>query len=497
MRRYFWIIFVCVLSHFGLLGQHIGCGSSFDSDQLEHFLSVKKDLKNSGLRSEEVTYIPVKFHLVATAEEAGRLRFENALDQLCELNANFADQNIQFYLKDGDVNEVNDNTIYNNPASAAGATKMAQVKSEFGKNAVNVFFTDQAQTGSDGITLGYYTFNQDLVVIKKTAVQDANQIKFVLGHELGHFFSLPHTFLGWDQVPWDGIAVTSATSPGGQLNELADGSNCENAGDMICDTPADYNLGFGWDGCRIYDGGCTDPNGELLDPDETNFMGYFIDCNEYQFSDDQQAIIRNDYESARRSYLRVSYTPNVEPITEIPELIGPEDGSISPFYNGVELSWTEVPNASHYLLELTQGLFKSFYKVEQNKIFFTDLDQEKLYRWKVKPYNELSTCSSYSQSYQFTTGNMTSSTKNIDSESKLITVFPNPGKGSQLNISFSDELKGNFNVSLLDISGKLLYTQEVRSEEYTLDHLQLKSGFYILNVKQGDINITKKVIVNE
>ncbi|MEQ8910279.1 MAG: M43 family zinc metalloprotease [Vicingaceae bacterium] len=43
---------------------------------------------------------------------------------------------------------------------------------------------------------------------------------YTISHELGHYFGLVHTFEG------SGV-------------ELADGSNCETAGDQICDTPAD------------------------------------------------------------------------------------------------------------------------------------------------------------------------------------------------------------------------------------------------------------------
>lgn len=45
-----------------------------------------------------------------------------------------------------------------------------------------------------------------------------------LAHELGHYFSLLHTH---------------STSNG---DELVDGSNCLNAGDLFCDTPADPRL---------------------------------------------------------------------------------------------------------------------------------------------------------------------------------------------------------------------------------------------------------------
>jgi len=78
----------------------------------------------------------------------------------------------------------------------------------------------------------------------------------VLAHELGHFFGLLHTH---------------ETFRG---RELADGSNCKIAGDLICDTPADPNLGaVDLDGCT-YTANFVDFKGNQYRPDPTNIMSY-------------------------------------------------------------------------------------------------------------------------------------------------------------------------------------------------------------------------------
>ena len=81
-----------------------------------------------------------------------------------------------------------------------------------------------------------------------------------LTHELGHFFGIPHTF-------------------GGAIPELVDGSNCETAGDLICDTPADP---FDEDedvedyvkDCIFY-AEMTDANGDYYQPQVGNIMSYY------------------------------------------------------------------------------------------------------------------------------------------------------------------------------------------------------------------------------
>lgn len=82
-------------------------------------------------------------------------------------------------------------------------------------------------------------------------------------HEMGHFFGLPHTFEG------SGI-------------ELVDGSNCETAGDKICDTPADPFV-FGDDASGYVNeldiiefiDERKDANGDFYDPDTKNIMSYY------------------------------------------------------------------------------------------------------------------------------------------------------------------------------------------------------------------------------
>jgi len=73
-------------------------------------------------------------------------------------------------------------------------------------------------------------------------------------HEMGHFFSLAHTF------------------ETGNGAELVNESNCIAAGDSICDTPADINpapiVGCQWTGTN------TDGNGDYYTPIIGNIMSY-------------------------------------------------------------------------------------------------------------------------------------------------------------------------------------------------------------------------------
>ncbi|MFM2392590.1 MAG: hypothetical protein RLZZ546_567 [Bacteroidota bacterium] len=89
-----------------------------------------------------------------------------------------------------------------------------------------------------------------------------------LAHEFGHTFGLAHTFLGSGE-------------------ELVDGSNCETAGDGICDTPADpYEI---FEPLGKYIKNCEfisekkDKNNMYYTPHVANIMSYY-DCPCSHFS---------------------------------------------------------------------------------------------------------------------------------------------------------------------------------------------------------------------
>jgi hypothetical protein len=88
-----------------------------------------------------------------------------------------------------------------------------------------------------------------------------------LAHELGHYFSLGHTF----------------GNTGSRTTETANGSNCEVAGDGICDTPADpYVIGdnslYINSDCVFINSSLKDSNGDYYDPDVSNIMSYYFPC---------------------------------------------------------------------------------------------------------------------------------------------------------------------------------------------------------------------------
>ncbi len=80
---------------------------------------------------------------------------------------------------------------------------------------------------------------------------------------------------------------------------------------------------------------------------------------------------------------------------------------------------------------------------------------------------------------------------------KNIAVYPNPAN-SELNIQFSEELKGIFTLSILNIEGKLINSQQVITDENRsakFDVSDYKKGVYHLRMEGQDHTLTKKIII--
>ncbi|MBK8612472.1 MAG: hypothetical protein IPN85_03120 [Flavobacteriales bacterium] len=114
----------------------------------------------------------------------------------------------------------------------------------------------------------------------------------IAAHEVAHVLGLMH--------PHD--AVFGA--------ELVDGSNCATTGDLICDTPADPDLGLPGMvtyGTCSYIGTATDANGQAYAPITSNIMSY-APCVLSTFTPGQAQVMQYVLDNVKTN-LRVSYQP--------------------------------------------------------------------------------------------------------------------------------------------------------------------------------------------
>lgn len=150
-------------------------------------------------------------------------------------------------------------------------------------NTINLYLTQNVDHAPFGQVGGFAALpgGDDIIVMRKSTMVDQSQ---TLVHEMGHFFGLYHTF---------------ETEFG---DEFVDGSNCEETGDLVCDTEADPNDeadNLPFPDCN-YDGFPEiDDNGDYYVPPTNNFMSYFSNDCRCRFTPQQYNRMLEQYQQIR------------------------------------------------------------------------------------------------------------------------------------------------------------------------------------------------------
>ncbi len=509
MKRFFTILSILFFSAqaFSQATPRGICGN-MPSDAAMEKLMASKALyeKLDIIQIEGIKYIPIKFHLIAKTDGTGRVKEYNLLKQLCVLNEDYSNTEFQFYLKDASFSYYNSTPIYETPRSSQLATNQMSVLSSANHNAINVFIVKNIGSGQGGLgtVLGYYDPAKDWVVMLKNEAQSGTN---TLSHELGHFFSLAHTFYGWEGEPFQssssGWPQAPTNSPGGTLTEKQDGSNCENAADKLCDTPPDYNFGIIWSSCT-YTGGAKDPNGELVDPMENNQMCYFSGCYPYIFTQDQMNMMYADYAKASRNYIRFDYVPNTNQVTEPAVLTWPANNANSGGTVGVVLDWEDVPNAELYLLEVSRtsnfSQLNQTFIVTESKKELPELTPNKNYFWKVTPFNEGASCVSGLTSPKWKFKASPLATSNIE-EINAWDVIPNPTTSSDLKFAIELDKALDVTAQLVSVNGQILNSKDLKinagKQVIKMPDTKISNGTYFLRLISKNGMETRRVVIQK
>lgn len=517
MKKIFLLLFLSMPLF--VLAQHQHgqwCGMTMEEAQIvkQRLMENRQAVANGEIvRSRaETVYIPVRFIMVTDSDGTNAPSEVEALRGLCLLNETYEPLDMVFFLEEFSYlasTEVNDN---------ARSLESLQIMADYLANrydAINMFINSTPvppPPGGGGITLGFYrpAFGQqqnDYIVVKRTELNNP----IVIPHEVGHFFSLSHPFLGWEGNRYDDSNPTPAPSisPGGIPTELADSSNCDEAADAICDTPADYLFAFspGYTGNCNYMGGALDPAGqEVVNTLENNIMSYFQGCTPYQFTPDQQAAILDDYNSFDRFYLKFGVsTPNLTPINEDANPLKPADGETLTYYNAVEFDWSDVPGADAYVFEIDRlpaiGATSEFQRIivtGGSSIIVDNLNPDVTYFWRVLPYNATQTCSGYSEVSSVTTGLIVNTTSIESLEGWMIS--PNPvvgGQSMQLTVETTRALDARFD--LLNLNGQRLESAAQLLTQgrnvFEWNTAELTPGVYIIRMETEEGVSSKRFVV--
>jgi len=501
MKHLFSILMLLISG--AVIGQNGFCGTHYDKSMSDRLDENKKAYRSDiAYRSDEWLYIPIQFHIVLDKNGKGGIDPTLILDELCHVNNNYAPLHMKFYLSD-DFNYISSSKLYSEPSHNFAISKIKAAKKQF-PNAINMFIvnTIPSLTGV-GRTLGYYTPAYDVLVLRKSEFGKKAQ---TVSHELGHFFSLAHPFDGWN-VSYNeaehGNPLTILRTPSGALIEFMDKSNCEIAADKVCDTPPDYNFGFvdPEGDCKL-NGPILDYHGDTIKMMENNYMSYFFNCGDYEFSPMQIALMRADFKSNKRSFLRSDYIPDTTVVGgDNLNVIYPKDDEKTEYYDYINLDWEDIPGADNYLVKIglkAQQFNSKFYLVHgQSNLEMKDLQKGKLYVWYVRPYNEGNTCGKKFKATTFRAGDWATGTIDLDNKKEL-SVYPNPITNDEFFINCSDDL-GMVNLKIVSITGKTIEKLKLNLQKgknkLNLTHSNYQNGMYSFIIDSKDKKYIRKVIV--
>jgi len=466
--------------------------------------NVEQTERESYERSMITRILPVVFHIINKSDGTGGIPVTRVFDQICNLNEFYEDQVVELQFMIQEINYINNNAAFTDHFSSNGIFIFNQNKRS---GAINIYVPEDADSGNPlgGTVLGYYDPNRDWIVMRPSEVTAFSN---TLHHEMGHYLSLEHPFYGWDFEAYDpgvhGVQVGN-TSPGGNQNERMDGSNCTIAGDMICDTPPDYNhFDTNW-GCN-YNGGAQDPNGTLIDPDETNIMSYFNSCNPKAFTTKQKEVLNADITTRiNQGNLQLPSQTHPGNVAAMGSLIEPINNEVIPNNANIFFDWPDVANADNYYLEIdrvpTFSLTPSRFELTTSEYFFdgSALLVNTNYYWRVRAYNNYDYCSGWSSNGQFKSS-VINSVNTLDQVTSA-QVMPNPANvGDEIILSVDSQAPFIGSLQIYNVGGQLMNSIAQRDfrkgiNKVTLGTQQLAAGLYFVQLRSDDGVFQSKLIV--
>lgn len=467
------------------------CGTEpFESESLEKWHAERPMVT---LRSNDTFYVRMKVHLVGTDAGSGYYPINSLLESFCKLNQDMAQTKIQLEM-DPDIHYIA-NSSYNDHGRQTGLQMMLFNNLN---NRLNVYIV-----ANPNGACGYYSNSGNAIALRKSCLGKFNT---TWAHEVGHYFSLPHTFNGWEGTDYEyGDVAPNRVGRNGILVEKADGSNCATAADRFCDTDADY-LSYRWT-CF----GGTSPD-SLMDPDSTNFlvegkyiMGYSNDQCTAIFTDEQISAMhfniqtdRSDEQSNNPLPARVNFD-----FDTYKGVMGVDGEELQ--YDDATIAWPAMTNAESYVVQITKKLpfatDPDYILITQDTFLKMDfLEMDQTYEWEIMGFNGRYSCSEFTKTFEFEATELTAS---INPEVQAdLSVYPNPTSSAQpLYISYNSPIATIANISIHNLNGKAVFKRTFNmttgENNLSISGYDLQAGVYILQYQDERGFASRKLIIQD
>lgn len=459
-----------------------------------------------------ITWVPVVITNVGNTSGVGYTADEKIYQFFCGLNEIYAQQNVQFFLRQP-IRRLANNDLDTDCDLNAAKNFMSSNKVS---GVVNLYVGRSVNNQTKSYYSRPYAFGTkgDFVFLLQTMISRAAVTE---AHEIGHFFSLPHTFYGWEgrdvEMLYGGGSVPSSINGRQVEYEVRSGasSNCASAGDGFCDTRADYYSERTQ--CPVVPT-VTDPRNAAIDPDETNLMSYYLDACVDSFTPQQTAAVKADIQARNWVTQTPTHTTDLSSATISP--VQPlNNGNLGSITNAtVRLDWADTPGAQWYEIEIynsfagiTIDYTRPIYKgLITNGNSYYDLATAGLvanqsYYWRVRPLSSFSTCAQFSTEFKFFAVATPSSIATMPLHNQLsFTLTNNPITTSTASIKLVAAKDMDITINVLDFNGRNVTTsavQAIGTGENTLNLpvQDLANGIYIVTVATKMGTLHQKMLI--
>lgn len=454
------------------------CGSPIDhkaESWLEDFKLGKIEYK----KNEDEIWIAMTVHLVSPTDFNSSFRENDALKALCKLNEDFKETKIQFYLKG--FNYINNDNYY-----IHDFTFGIQMMNNFNvSGTANSYFVNDPAGNC-----GYFAPSGGAVAV---AFSCAGPYDATWAHEMGHYLSLPHTFRGWEGTEYEIGTVAPEFIGNRKVERFSENSDCKVAGDRFCDTPADY-LSYRWNCNNNFESSeiQLDPDSISFRSNGTNFMSYSNSSCKSIFSLEQIEAMRANVTNTKSSQITENYIQTEIEVSDTKLLFPINDEEVNE--ESFTMTWEEIGSAKYYFLEISTvvgyQILHTRKIIEGTSYEVSNLKPNKKYYWRLTPYGESDFCTGYTESQTFVTNFITSLSENdINNQ---VSIYPNPSSDKFI-IDFKSEGPGS--MKLYDSRFQLILEKDLKDTKTIIETSNYSEGIYFLSIIKGDLNISKKIII--
>jgi hypothetical protein len=432
-------------------------------------------------------YVPVRLNIPLKDDGTGGVTESSAFSGFCQLQQDLAPYNIHVYMKDT-IRYIRNTTLW-----TMASTTTAQ-QQDAGRDATlyDIYLVPTAMGG----TACSFTNRQagySCMAINCTAAEPHTWTNV-----FGIWAGLYRTFSGWEfQTPTPGV-------PAPTNSERVDGSNCQTAADLLCDTPPDY-LYNRWTCVNGLSADTyLDPAGVAFRIDGTNYMSSSNGACQNRFSP-QQVTNMFAYTSTTRAAVVNQPAPTPIPaVTTLATNLLPANNATLNTTTTATLTWSRVPNATMYLVEVAvNSFFSSIVKttvIADTTIVLDALTANRTYYWRVRPLNQQNTCLLSGVSiFKFKTATVVG-TESTNTEAEALSIMPNPVQQGQPVLLDVSILQGDkARLLITNMAGQIIQDKELRilpQYQYEINTADLPKGIHFVTLQnENGIAVCKMVVL--